>query len=448
MRVLHVITDTNIGGAGRYLLAMLKIIKERSSELLEEMIVACPQGMLADELSLIGVPIFHHGGRDVSFSPGLTIEIARLIQQVKPQIVHTHACLSARIASRFLGVPVVYTKHSFDTDNGYGRRSTTDEMRAGAEPAEGSMACEVTVTGASSAGGLQRRRNAEPPGRARYGLTGVMRWLYRLSNRVASRCLCERVIAVSDAVACALQDSGVPSSMIVTIYNGVDPREYGPAAYGSASMGAPATSEEVAGALCGRGRDETSRALIVGTVARLHRDKGLDVLVDAAMILTSQLEKAPGRPASSNEVRFVVAGDGPEKSALVEKIRKSGLNGVFELVGHIRDVPGFLKGLDLFVLPSRREALGLSILEAMASELPVVATYVGGIPEVVVNGQTGLLVEPDNPEELCRALVSLLADPELRAAMGKRGRVRVENLFDVRQTVEKTLQLYRGISRS
>lgn len=387
------ITDTNIGGAGKYLLGMLKILKERSPEVLEEMTVACPRGMLADELSLIGVPIVHHGGRDVSFSPGLTIEIAQLIRRLKPQIVHTHACLSARIASKCLGVPVIYTKHSFD------RGSSTG-------------------------------------------------WLQRFSNGIVSRCLSDRVIAVSHAVAHALRASGVPASMIVTIHNGVDPREYGPGADGNSSVGAPVTSEAVAGAVCARRRDERSRTLIVGTVARLHRDKGLDVLVDAAEILTRQLKKAPRCSGGFNGVRFVVAGEGPEKPALVEKIRKSGLAGVFELLGHVRDVPGFLKGLDLFVLPSRREALGLSILEAMASQLPVVATNVGGIPEVVVNGETGLLVEPDDPEKLCRAMVALLADPELRVAMGKRGRARVEDLFDVRQTVEKTLQVYREVLQS
>ncbi|HHY34234.1 MAG TPA: glycosyltransferase [Firmicutes bacterium] len=445
MRVLHVITDTNIGGAGRYLLGMLKTLKERSPEVLEKMVVACPRGMLADELFLTGVPVVYHGGRDVSFSPGLTIEIARLIRRLKPQIVHTHACLSARIASKCLGVPVIYTKHSFDPGGRSRNRSATEEDGVGADRRETLVPPRAAATGAA---GLKRRGITGPLGVPRYCRTSLRGWLQCLLNGVVSRCLSDRVIAVSHAVASALQSSGVPSSMIVTIYNGVDPREYGPSDCGNSSTGTQATCGALAGAIRGRGRDERPHTLIIGTVARLHRDKGLDVLVDAAEILTRQLESAPGRSAGLNEVRFVVAGEGPERPVLAEKIRKSGLTGVFQLVGHVKDVPEFLKGLDLFVLPSRREALGLSILEAMASELPVVATNVGGIPEVVVNGETGLLVEPDNPEELCRAIMALLADPELRTVMGKRGKARVQELFDIRRTVEKTLQLYREVLRS
>ncbi|MBE3519130.1 MAG: glycosyltransferase [Firmicutes bacterium] len=445
MRVLHVVTDTNIGGAGRYLLGMLKSLKERSPEVLEEMVVACPRGMLADELLAVGVPVIYHSGGDVSFSPGLTIEIARLVRRLKPQIVHTHACLSARIASKCLGVPVIYTKHSFDAGDAPCDRRVPERARVGTGPPATVVNREAAESGTA---GLLRREDARPPGMSRSCRTNLTGWLRRFLNRVASRCLSDRVIAVSHAVARALESSGVPPSMIVTIYNGVDPREYGPARCGNSAARAPGPGGALDGEVRGGGRDERSRVLIVGTVARLHRDKGLDVLVDAAGILARQLERAAGCSESSNEVRFVVAGEGPERPILTEKIRQSGLTGVFQLAGHVRDVPEFLRGLDLFVLPSRREALGLSILEAMASGLAVVATKVGGIPEVVVNGETGLLVEPDDPEELCQAITALLADPELRTAMGKRGRARVEKLFDIRQTAEKTLEIYREVLRS
>lgn len=381
MNVLHVITDTNVGGAGRYLLAMLKAVSEGWPGAFGEMAVACPPGMLADELRSLGVPVVSHRGRDISFSAWLTAELVALMRRLRPGLVHTHACLSARIAATLLGIPVVYTKHSLDPND---------------SPPES---------------------EGRPKRNLKKALTGF-----------ASRILADRVIAVSGAVALSLRRSGVPAPMIVTIYNGVDIREYLPAGVG------PAGTQE-------------SRPLVVGTVARLHRDKGLDVLVEAARMVRDALcgMRFSGK---SREVRFVVAGDGPEKEFLAEKIDALGLGHAFKLAGHVRDVPEFLRHLDLFVLPSRTEALGLSILEAMASGLAVVATRVGGIPEVVIHGETGLLVPPESPERLCEAVLFLLSDPEVRLAMGRKGRRRAENMFDIRKTAEKTLELYREMCTS
>jgi glycosyltransferase involved in cell wall biosynthesis len=113
--------------------------------------------------------------------------------------------------------------------------------------------------------------------------------------------------------------------------------------------------------------------------------------------------------------------------------------------GHRTDVPEILQALDIFVLPSNWEGLPNAVLEAMAAGLPVVATRVGGVPEVVVEGQTGILVPPRDPNALADALLTLLRDPNLRRRMGQAGRQRVQEYFSVDQMVSKTETLYEQL---
>jgi glycosyltransferase involved in cell wall biosynthesis len=111
------------------------------------------------------------------------------------------------------------------------------------------------------------------------------------------------------------------------------------------------------------------------------------------------------------------------------------------------DVPKILAALDLFVLPSLWEGMPNAVLEAMAAGLPVVATAVGGTPEVVMDGVTGLLVPPQDPSALAQAIERLLRDPDLRRTMGRAGRRRVEQHFDVRETVRQVEDLYETLLR-
>jgi glycosyltransferase involved in cell wall biosynthesis len=110
-----------------------------------------------------------------------------------------------------------------------------------------------------------------------------------------------------------------------------------------------------------------------------------------------------------------------------------------------QDVPNILGLLDVFVLPSLWEGLPIALLEAMAAGLPVVATAVGGTPEVVVEGETGFLVPPRDPEALAEAILRLLREPDLRRRMGEAGRKRVAEHFSVEQMVQKTEALYEHL---
>jgi len=173
-------------------------------------------------------------------------------------------------------------------------------------------------------------------------------------------------------------------------------------------------------------------ALVIGVVARLVTYKGHADLIAA---LPWILQTVP-------TTRLVFIGDGPAASDLRRQVHEVGLAEHVHFLGARRDIPRLLRAFDVFVLPSHQEGLGLAIIEAMAAGLPVVATRVGGIPEVVVEGETGLLVEPGNPPELAEVIVHLLTNPYTRRQMGIKGRQRVEAYFTSQRTAANLTALY------
>jgi glycosyltransferase involved in cell wall biosynthesis len=173
----------------------------------------------------------------------------------------------------------------------------------------------------------------------------------------------------------------------------------------------------------GLGDDPT---LIV--VSRLHPDKGIQELLDATDKLRAEV------PA----LRLLVVGDGAHRSPLEEQTRRLGLDDVAVFTGFRTDVTALLRAADVSVLPSHHENMPYSVLEAMAVGLPVVATAVGGVPEVVVDGETGILVPPGDAGPLKEALASLLRDRAAASAMGRAGLARVRARFTRRHMLEAT----------
>jgi len=156
-----------------------------------------------------------------------------------------------------------------------------------------------------------------------------------------------------------------------------------------------------------------------------------------ALTLVRALAAVGARPYSA-----LVVGDGPDRRAVEAEIRSLGLEGAVRLAGERRDVPRLLANADVFVLSSRSEGAPLSVLEAMAAGVPVVASAVGGVPELVADGVTGLLVSPGDPRALAAALDRLLADPALRRRLGAAARERVRTRFDLAAMREAHLELY------
>ncbi len=173
-------------------------------------------------------------------------------------------------------------------------------------------------------------------------------------------------------------------------------------------------------------------APVVGTVAVFRRQKRLDLWLTTAR---QALEQRP-------DLHFILVGDGPMRGELERLVPSLGLEGQVHFVGLQEQTQPFFSAMDVFLMSSRFEGLPLALLEAMAAELPVVATAVGGVPEVVVDGKTGVLVPPDEPAEAAEALLKLLSEPEGRKTMGRAGRERVEAQFSMARMVRELESIY------
>ncbi|MDI1443265.1 glycosyltransferase [Polyangium sp. 6x1] len=241
-----------------------------------------------------------------------------------------------------------------------------------------------------------------------------------LANRMASA-LSDRIVAVSDdARRVALSIERGSARRLVTIRNGVDTRAYKPgdATRARHALGVPAG------------------VLHVGCVARLSAEKDHASLIQAfARVRTSH----PG-------ARLTLVGDGAERASLEELVKKFGLQGAVSLLGHRDDVAALLPGFDLFALASRTEGTSLTLLEAAAAGLPIVATRVGGNPEIVTNGETGLLVPAGEPAALADAIGSVWARPD-RARMGAAGRALVEERYGIGKMISAYETLYAEVLR-
>ncbi|MBI5885251.1 MAG: glycosyltransferase family 4 protein [Deltaproteobacteria bacterium] len=243
-----------------------------------------------------------------------------------------------------------------------------------------------------------------------------------ITSKITYSRLPHRVVTVSEFVRDYLvNEKGIDTSRVVCIPTGVDLKRFDP----------DSTKETLRSEL-GLAKD----AVIVGVVAILRRKKGHHVLLQAIPAITAAVPEAV----------FVFAGNGPQKDNIEEQIRELGIGRHVRLLGLRPDVPAVLKGLDLFVLPTLQEALGTSILEASAMQKPVVASAVGGVPEVVKEGITGSLVPPEDPAALADAIIRLLRDRTRLHLMGQAGRKMVEESYTTERMAERMFALYNELA--
>jgi glycosyltransferase involved in cell wall biosynthesis len=226
-------------------------------------------------------------------------------------------------------------------------------------------------------------------------------------QRQAYRCA-TTVVANSPAARHALERDGVPPDRIVVIPNGVDGAAFG---------------------------DRTPRARLrtILTVANLRPEKGHDVLLRAAARLIH----------THPDLRILFAGDGPCRRDLESLAAVLGLTSRVAFLGHREDVPAVLEVADAFVLPSRSEAFPNAALEAMAAGLPVVASATGGLNDLIVNGTTGLLVPPGDPEALALAIGGVLDCPQTAADLGAQARHAIVGRYSFERMASEFEALYR-----
>ena len=237
---------------------------------------------------------------------------------------------------------------------------------------------------------------------------------YKYNNRWMSRIVC-----ISNGIKKVMMEDGVDQEKLVTIYSGIDIHKF----------------DDVRRDKQFRSQNNISENdIIVGTVAAFVGHKDYPNLLQAAKLV---IEK-------KSNIRFVALGDGKLEDEMKELADKLNISEKFHFLGFRQNIGSILKNFTIFVMPSKLEGLGTSILDAQSVGLPVIGTNTGGIPEAVKNDLNGFLVPPENSQELAKAIIKLSEDENLRQKFAKEAKEYVKK-FDISTTVKKNIELYEEL---
>ena len=230
----------------------------------------------------------------------------------------------------------------------------------------------------------------------------------------------DKVIAVSEQIATKMKLAGIGDEKICLIENGVNLDRF------SRNTASNSIKESLG---------IKKQALVIGAVGSLTKEKGHSYLLKAVPKVVQ------GFP----EAIFLLVGDGEERPSLEKMVSKLGIKDKIIFAGARKDVPQLLPMLDVFVLPSLNEGLPMALLEAQAARIPVIATRVGAIPKVVKDGVTGALMPPKDPGAIAKAVIQILFDKKVAAAMAEKGFERILNNFSCKKMASKYLSLYKEL---
>lgn len=361
-RVMQLVLSLSPGGTERLVIEICRHLADRV-----ESSVCCldEPGAWAAELGPLGIPVSALSRRP-GFQPGVALELARVINAGKVDVVHCHhyspyvyGLLASVLHPR---VRLVFTEHG--------------------------------------------RLSGAPPSRKRQWVNPLLAWWPA------------RLCAVSADLKQHMVAEGFPARRLQVVYNGI-------------AVGERPRADERRAAREGLGLP--ADAFVVGTVGRLDPVKNLPALLRAHAVLATEHPRA----------QLVIVGDGPERDALQAEARTLGIAGSVLFTGYRPDVRAVLPAFDVYANSSVYEGVSLTILEAMAAALPVVATNVGGNPEVVIDHETGRLVS-SHVRALSGAFLELACSPLRRHHMGDAGRWRVKRHFSIDRMVQQYADAYFG----
>lgn len=250
--------------------------------------------------------------------------------------------------------------------------------------------------------------------------SGLHIYKWRLVENILAR-FTKRVTTVAAIIAEYMKKKEfVPANKIEVIYNGIDCKKY---------------EQSVDVVLKKRELGIKESEYVIGNVARLTPVKNHELLITAFEQIKERIPNA----------RLFVAGEGPLKEQLTDFIKQLSLESFVTLMGDRRDIHELLKVFDVFVLPSLKEGFPMVLLEAMAASIPVIATDVGGNKELVLNGETGLVIPPNNANALQEAIMKLHDFPDLAKTMGKNGERRVQEGFTFDMMINKYEKVYASL---
>lgn len=373
IKVLFVITKSNFGGAQKY---VYDLATNLSPEKFTVSVALGGEGILSEMLreSRVRVITIPSLDRDISITKDITsfFSLLRLIRKERPNVVHLNSAKVSglgALAARISGVSkIIFTAHGWAFNED---RSFLSRL-----------------------------------------IIKTLSW--------ATILLSHKTIAVSNAIKDAATKWPFIKHKIIVIKNGVAEPKFFDRAEARRELGSKI------------GKDLPIDAFIVGTIAELHKNKGLKYAIES-FAEPSTTDRPP---------YYVIIGDGEDKEGLRITIQQNNLEEHVFLAGFIKDAPRLLKAFDVFLLPSTTEALGLVVLEAGLAGLPVVATDVGGIPEIIEGKKTGILVPVRNQDSIKKSVVLLKNDPSLAKNLGESLKKKVLEEFSLDRMVAATVLLY------
>jgi len=230
----------------------------------------------------------------------------------------------------------------------------------------------------------------------------------------------DKIIAVSKEIAKKMKLAGIAKGKICLIENGVNLERV------TTNSSSQAIKESLG---------IKKEALVVGTIGALTKEKGHQYLLRAALKVIRIYPKAI----------FLLVGDGTERPNLEKTASSLGIKDSVIFAGMRKDVPEILSILNVFVLPSLNEGLPMALLEAQAAQIPVVATSVGAVPDVLENGVTGMLIPPKDPQAIAEAIIMILSDKQFASGIAQKGFERVRDNFSSEKMASKYLSIYREL---
>lgn len=371
-KVLFVITKSNWGGAQKYVYDLATGLPRDNFEVA---VALGGAGVLSDKLRSLGIGTIPLPSLERNINPLKDflsfLALVKLFKIERPDVVHLNSAKASglgALAGRLAGVPCIIF-----TAHGW----AFNEERS---------------------------------------------WLSRSAIKIASWAtvlLAHKTIAVSDTVFHDLKWLGAPHKMVV-IKNGIGPIDFLAPALARARLGELVNAKF------------PPHPFFVGTIAELHKNKGLSYAIEAFKELA----------LNNLSLYYFIIGEGEEKEPLNALVEHHGLLGRVFLLGFVQDASVFLKGFDAFVLPSIKEGLPMVILEAGLARLPVIATTVGGIPEVIEHEKTGILVPARDPKALVAAVLKLIATPSVSTKLAETLYERVHTKFSLDRALTETIKLY------
>ncbi len=390
-KILYVITKANWGGAGRY---VYDLATELPKEKFDVTVVMGGEGGLKTKLNKVGIKTItiNRLGRDINIFDDIVVffKLFKLFRKENPNVIHLNSSKIGgvgAIAARLARVPhIVFTAHGW----------AFNETR----------------------GVFQKT------------LIKLLSWITVF--------LCHRVITVSEYDGEQGLEMLFVGKKITIIHNGISDIDF-------------KNKEESRNILLGSRTTKFDEDTIwLGTIAELHKNKGLEYAIKALSHLTKPLAKDRPRQfgegpslAKGIDFVFIVVGEGEERENLENLIKKERLEKNVFLVGYKEEASSLLKAFDVFLLTSIKEGLPYVLLEAGVASLPSVASSTGGIPEIIDDMESGILVKPKDSKEIAKAIVYLVEDERKMKELGRNLHEKVTGKFSTNKMIEKTMKIYQ-----